>query len=155
MPFPMLRVPKAEKKLTAISTDIARMKTCKYPSAFALTRMLYPFVMPKYRSLLHEADRGFVVSDKCISCGTCTRVCPCKNIVMENGRPTFRHQCNFCMACVAYCPKGAFNYVVNPEMKKKCNHFFIRILKLPSKRKRYHNPFVTATDMAMDRKYIK
>lgn len=155
MPFPKLRVPKAEKKLAAICAEIAGRKTCKYSKSFVLTRMLYPHVMPKYRRILHEADMGFVVSDKCVSCGTCARVCPCKNIVIENGKPSFRHQCNFCMSCVAYCPMGAFNYAVSPEMKEKYNYPLVKIMKLPAKRKRYHNPFVTAADITADRKYIE
>lgn len=155
MPFPKLRVPKTEKKLTAISHDIIGMKICKYPRASFLTRTLYPSVMPKYRSILHEVDSGFVVTDKCVSCGTCARVCPCKNIVMEYGKPSFRHQCNFCMSCIVYCPMRALNYAISPEMKEKYNYFFIRILKLPNGRKRYHNPFVSAADISTDRKHIK
>lgn len=155
MPSPKRRVPHAEKKLAGISAEIAGRKARSYPRAFVLTRMLYPHVMPKYISILHEADRGFVISDKCISCGTCARVCPCKNIVMENGRPSFLHQCNFCMACVAYCPKGAFDYVVSPEMREKYDYPIVKLMKLPGGRKRYHNPFVSAADLSADRKYIK
>lgn len=155
MPFPKLRVPKAEKKLVSICREIAERKTRPYPKAFLLTKILYPHVMPKYRSVLHEADRGFVISDQCISCGTCAKVCPCRNIVMENGKPTFKHQCNFCMACVAYCPKGAFAYTVGSDLKEKYNDPILKIMKLPGKRKRYHNPFVSAADISADRRHIK
>lgn len=155
MPSPKRRVPKAEKKLAVICTEIAGRKTCRYPRAFFLTRALYPHVMPKYRNILHDSDRGYVISDRCVSCGTCAKVCPCRNIVMENGRPTFRHQCNLCMACVTYCPAGAFNYVVSPEMREKYPYLFIRLQKLPAGRKRYHNPFITAADLAADRKHIR
>lgn len=155
MPSPKWRVPKAEKQLNVICTEIAERKTCKYPKAFLLTRMFYPYIMPKYRSILHETDTGFVISDRCVSCGTCAKVCPCKNIVMENGRPSFRHQCNFCMACVAYCPKGAFDYAISPELKEKYNDPLMKLMKLSPRRKRYHNPFVTAADLAADRMHIK
>lgn len=155
MPFPKHRVRTAEQKLALIASDISNRKKRKYPKAFILTKLLYPYLMPKYIRNLHNADMGFIITDKCISCGTCAKVCPCKNIVMENGRPTFKHQCNFCMSCVSYCPKGAFEYTVNPEMKKKCDYFLIKFLKLPEKRKRYHNPFITASDIAADKRYIK
>jgi formate hydrogenlyase subunit 6/NADH:ubiquinone oxidoreductase subunit I/flavodoxin len=154
MPFPKLWVPKMEKNLTAISVDITRMKTRKYPKASALTRIMYPSAV-KYINALHEADKGFVVTDKCVSCGTCARVCPCKNIVMENGKPSFKHRCNFCMSCVAYCPVWAINYGVSPELKEKQNDFLFKNGKLTSKRKRYHNPFVSASDISTNRKYIK
>lgn len=154
-PFPKLTVPKSEKDLISISADIAEMKTRKYPRAFAFIRMLYPSVMPKYINILHEADRGYIISGKCVSCGICAKACPCDNIVMKDGKPSFKHQCNFCMACVAYCPKGAFNYSVSSEMKQEFNNFFVKFLKLPQKRKRYHNPFISAADISASRKYIK
>ena len=155
MPFSKLRVPETEKKLKAISADIVGMKTRKYPRASALIRMLYPSMMPKFLSFLHEADKGFVVTDQCVACGTCARVCPCKNIGMEDGKPSFRHQCNFCMSCVAYCPVKAINYAASPELKETQSDFLFKNAKLTRKRKRYHNPYVSASDISADRKHIK
>jgi len=57
--------------------------------------------------------------------------------------------------CVAYCPKGAFDYTISPEMKEKYNYSLLKIMKLPGKRKRYHNPFVSAADISADRRHIK
>lgn len=157
-PSPKMRVPRTEKKLTSISEDIVGMKKNKYPKAFVLTRMLYSTIMPKYRRMLHDGDKGFVVTDKCVSCGTCVKVCPRRNIIMEDKKLLFSHQCSFCMACVSYCPVEAITYTVNAEMKEKYKYkyFFIRILKLPSdsRKKRYHNPFISVADMAADRQHI-
>lgn len=154
MPFPKLRVPHAEKKLARLAREIAAKTTRPFPKAFMLTKALYPSVMPKYRRFLPQADRGFVITDRCVACGRCAKVCPCQNIVMENGRPTFQHRCSFCMACVAYCPQKAFQYVISPEMKAAIDDPLVRLMKLPAKRKRYHNPYITAADLAADRRHI-
>ena len=154
MPFPRLRVPHAERKLTGIAKEIASQTHRDYPKAAASIRWLYPHVMPRYRAFLPQSDRGFVVSDACISCGTCAKVCPCQNIVLQNGKPTFLHQCSFCMACVSYCPKRAFEYVVNPEILSKLNDPLVKIMKLPPKRKLYRNPYIVAADLAANRKHI-
>ncbi|MBW7571877.1 EFR1 family ferrodoxin [Caproiciproducens sp. AGMB10547] len=152
MPFPKLWVPRTEKRLTVISAEIAKQKFRKYPRASALIRMMYSS-SEKYTNMLHEADRGFVVTNKCVGCGTCTKVCPCNNILMKDGKPSFMHQCNFCMSCVGYCPKKAINYKVSPEMKEK--YPFIRNFNLTEKRKRYHNPHVSIADISADRNYIE
>ena len=55
-------------------------------------------------------DKGFNVSDDCIGCEICEKVCPVSNIKMENNKPTFHHNCEQCMACVQWCPKKAINY---------------------------------------------
>ena len=53
--------------------------------------------------------------EKCIRCGKCARLCPVKNIVMEE-YPRFLDRCVSCQRCVAFCPPGAIvvpgkNYV--------------------------------------------
>lgn len=57
-----------------------------------------------------KKDKGFNVSNDCISCGICEKVCPVNNITMVNNKPSFQHDCEQCMACVQWCPKQAINY---------------------------------------------
>ena len=57
---------------------------------------------------------------------------------MENKKPTFQHHCNQCMACISFCPKEAINFP-----------YFTR------KRKKYHNPYINANDIALDEKYYE
>ncbi len=55
--------------------------------------------------------RKFWVSDKCVSCGLCERVCPVVAITMRDGRPTWNmSHCAHCMACIHNCPKEAIEY---------------------------------------------
>jgi Pyruvate/2-oxoacid:ferredoxin oxidoreductase delta subunit len=153
-PFPKLRVPATERKLTKISGMIQRRATNRYAKAGVLTKLIYPKMMPKYRAVQTEADKGFFISNDCISCGVCSKVCPKRNIEMRNGHPVFLHHCSCCMACISYCSKKAIQYHVPPEQLEKINTPFMRMMKLPDKRMRYHNPHVLANDLIANRKHI-
>jgi ferredoxin len=50
---------------------------------------------------------GFKVDkEKCTKCGLCVKICPVKNIKLDNF-PVHGHRCNFCMRCVSWCPQKA------------------------------------------------
>ena len=74
--------------------------------------------------------KGFVVTDACIGCGQCERLCPRGNIRMVNGRPQIGTDCIQCLGCLQYCPKQA-----------------IHMGGVTVKRERYHNPNVTANEL--------
>ena len=59
---------------------------------------------------LFVKDKGFTVSDKCISCGKCALRCPLNNISIEGGKPVWKGRCTHCMACICYCPTSAIEY---------------------------------------------
>ncbi|OUO90307.1 flavodoxin [Gordonibacter sp. An230] len=61
-----------------------------------------------YRCFVH--DKGFSVSNECISCGRCAARCPLNNIRLEGGRPTWQGTCTHCMACIGGCPTEAIEY---------------------------------------------
>jgi ferredoxin len=52
----------------------------------------------------------FVVEDSCKGCGNCAQICPRSNIVIENGRPVFQHNCELCHACIQWCPNFAIKH---------------------------------------------
>lgn len=61
-----------------------------------------------YPLLVHA--KKFTVTDACVSCGKCTRVCPLNNVHMKNGRPVWGKSCTHCMACICRCPQEAIEY---------------------------------------------
>ena len=151
-PSPKLRVPKTEKKLKLIAAEIADRKKRDYPKASRFIKNRIDKVMIPYMELQKYADNPFTISDECISCGLCSRVCPCGNLTLENGKPTFHHHCSNCMACVVNCPKRAIGYNITGEDKKLLNAMssktpLVKIMGLPKKRKLYRNPFITASDL--------
>ena len=64
---------------------------------------------PVYYKLIVHAN-GFHVSEKCIHCGKCAKLCPLNNIDMVNGTPAWGKKCTHCMACICGCPKEAIEY---------------------------------------------
>ena len=50
------------------------------------------------------------VTDACIGCGKCERVCVLKNISIREGRPIWGEECTHCMACICGCPTEAIEY---------------------------------------------
>lgn len=157
-PFPSakLRVPKTERKILKIANDLLLRKERDYPRASAFIRRKRERVMTPYLELQKYADYPFTVSSDCISCGLCSRVCPCRNIVIENGKPAFQHHCANCMACIVSCPKRAIGYNINAGDRKLLDASgskatLVRIMGLPEKRKLYRNPHISVTDLAKDR----
>ena len=54
--------------------------------------------------------RAFAVSDACIGCGQCARLCPTNNITLQEGTPVWGGDCTHCMACICRCPTEAIEY---------------------------------------------
>ena len=54
-------------------------------------------------------DRSYHTDEGCASCGTCAKVCPVGNIKIVDGRPSWQHRCENCLACVNWCPRKAIH----------------------------------------------
>jgi ferredoxin len=86
-----------------------------------------------FAELVLSADRSFRVSGACNGCGICARICPVRNIVMEDHRPSWQHRCENCLACYQWCPQKAIGG------------------EIVSHNPRYHHPDVTLEDMIHQR----
>ena len=79
-----------------------------------------------YKGFFHFAphmDKHFNVSDACIHCGICQKVCPVNNIELgQDGKPYFKHHCEQCLACIHHCPTKAINYKNNTQDRKRYTH---------------------------------
>ena len=60
--------------------------------------------------LLFVHAKKFKVTDACVSCGICEKVCPLNNVQMKDGKPVWGDNCTHCMACICKCPKEAIEY---------------------------------------------
>ena len=155
-PFPpeKLMIPYMEKKINRIGKEISEKKNRAYPPMAWLTRKLYSKLMTPYMEVEQEYDKGFYTDERCVGCEICSRICPTQNITIQKKQPVWNHHCHGCMACVAYCPAKAIQFKT-PEAYEKLNTAISKRLCLPEKRKRYHNPFITATDLMVDKQYIE
>ncbi len=63
---------------------------------------------PFYRLFVNA--KGFHTTDLCNGCGFCEQHCPCSNIHMISGKPSWGEHCTHCMACINGCPQLAVEY---------------------------------------------
>ena len=124
---------KAQERIGEVAETIERGLIIR-PAISPISSLLRRFIYPGFIGQVHGADKDFIADEKCTSCGTCTRVCPVQNIVMENDKPSWKHQCELCLACLHFCPVAALQW--GPKTVK---------------RGRYKNPSVTVGDMKKQR----
>lgn len=77
--------------------------------------------------------KKFEVTDACVGCGQCEKLCPKGNIKLVGGKPQLGTNCIGCLSCLQYCPKEA-----------------IVLTKKSVKREHYHNPNVSAQELMQD-----
>lgn len=81
-------------------------------------------------------DQKYVVTDKCIGCGICSKVCSCKNVELVDGKPLWKHNCQGCLACFHYCPQYAIVYNGKGEEIPHYHHPNVSAMELE---KYYHS----------------
>ncbi|MEG1870134.1 MAG: EFR1 family ferrodoxin [Oscillospiraceae bacterium] len=121
----------SDKEIPKIIEDIRSKVTNEVPP---MKKTFLTGYLNKLRDGYPASDRNFVINNSCTGCGTCASICPANNIEMFDGKPTFKHKCEHCMACLHWCPNKAIDY------KKKTQ-----------KRNRYHNPRIQLSEMIIKR----
>ena len=144
-----------KKNVTALCETVNTRKTGGFDTpnifvgkAYALVKLLTPALIPyfknmtlrhmgefsasanlPYEDLMHRMDSSFVLNEKCTGCGICAQVCPVRNIELCEDRPVWQHHCEFCLACLHWCPQKAIDTRAFPGLV------------------RYHHPDVKLSDM--------
>ena len=80
-----------------------------------------------------EMANNFRVNGNCTGCGTCCRVCPDKNIKINEGKPTWGNMCEQCMACIQWCPCKSIEYSNKTEKRTRYRHPDVNITDIISK----------------------
>ncbi len=117
----------AERKITTISETIKEKKAQTFEHAGNVPfRYIANPINRAFCGLSAGLDRHFHVSDCCIGCGKCERICSGENITLRERKPVWSHRCEMCMGCINVCPVKAIDFG-----------------RLTQKRERYLNPNVT------------
>lgn len=102
-------VEQAEPCIAGLAEKIKAGESFASPSASLGEKLQSGPVNPLFYALFVH-DKGFSVSDRCVSCGKCALRCPLNNIDLEDGRPVWKGTCTHCMACIGGCPVEAIEY---------------------------------------------
>lgn len=133
--LPLVSVEKSQARCEKIAVDIAknvqkreisRKKKPGHNPFNTIENKVWP-------AIAKTKVKKFAVSDACIGCGQCVRVCPRENIKLENGRAVIGKDCTQCLGCLQFCPNKA-----------------ISIGKITDKREHFHNPKVYAADLVQE-----
>lgn len=122
-----------KEQLAAVKKDLSSRQKYWKPVSEEDRQM----VMNYQEYLKENPDQGwkgivFHVTDACVSCDICTKVCPAGCIHLENGRAVHcTDGCQKCLACIQNCPQNAIRMNV-PE---------------PNENHRYRNANVTLTQL--------
>ncbi|MBR4016001.1 MAG: EFR1 family ferrodoxin [Anaerotignum sp.] len=96
--------------------DFFRVKRGKYSNIVpkAVNSLLCGFVMK---------TKPFYVTEDCISCGLCEKICNSGCITMAAGRPVWMEEhCSLCLACLNRCPKAAIQYGKKTKKRQRYVH---------------------------------
>ena len=123
----------ADKKIQEIAKKIQKGITVR-PGFSPFSSLLKRFMYDGFMRQLHEADRQFVSDEKCTHCGTCSRVCPVKNILMVEEKPEWQHHCELCMACLNLCPAQAIQWTEKTKNRGRYRHPDLKIADMKAQR---------------------
>jgi ferredoxin/flavodoxin len=117
----------SEKDLLPIIQSIKNKEVNKLSITEPLQEIAYKILI----KFPPNMDKNYNVSDRCIKCGICKKVCPVNNIDFdENSKPYFKHNCEQCVACIQFCPAKAINYKDKTQDRKRYTHPAIKYTEL-------------------------
>lgn len=123
----------AEERIEEIATALLEgRRHAPETSSWLVDRfgaMVHGMALKTFRTM----DGNFQVGDACKGCGTCARVCPRGNIALDGTRPSFRHDCEFCHACVQWCPSFAIRHPGFDQEPNQYRHPGIRVSDIAAK----------------------
>ena len=98
---------KADEKLKEAAE---RIRQGDYP-AEGLTIFAHIAGLFGQRLWFYKKTAGYTdqlkINQDCVGCGKCAKICPMKNITMENRRPHPGSKCTMCYRCICNCPQKA------------------------------------------------
>jgi ferredoxin len=112
----------ALKKIDRIAAIVGRNEQLPPEKGPLWQNIIFSAIYRKSLPYVARMDKSFWADEKCNACGICKNVCPAANIVMQGGRPVWRHNCQQCFACIHWCPESAIQYGKGTAAKKRYRH---------------------------------
>jgi len=97
----------ANEVVPSITKDIMSLKPHFEKKSFG--SKMSTFIGHSQRFGAPIMGKFFYAKKDCIYCGKCVKICPKKNIIMDEKFIRFKWRCCNCMRCVSQCPKNAIS----------------------------------------------
>ena len=117
---------KVDAQIAAICADLSARKAMIAPVTDA-DRAAHQAYLSRIRQMPPDVFQHFIkVTDTCIGCGICEKVCPSGSIRVVGGKAVHTPgSCQTCLACVHACPQKAIGLAVpekNPAVRYRNEH---------------------------------
>lgn len=115
-----------EEHIVAIRTDICNRKNM-IAQVTDIDRVAHQQFLDRMKQMPPDAwQHLFRVTNTCVGCGICEKVCPSASVRIINGTAThIPGNCQTCLACIHACPQKAIQLVIpekNPNARYRNEH---------------------------------
>lgn len=122
---------RVDEHIAAIKTDIQLRRNLIQIAAKGETEFYEGYIALKQKNGPMYTFPLYRVTEDCVGCGTCSRVCPCGCIQMDETQPKYDYtRCANCMACIQACPTKAIQFASinepNPNARYRNVHISLQ-----------------------------
>ncbi|NTW05248.1 MAG: 4Fe-4S ferredoxin [Peptococcaceae bacterium] len=104
------RFQQAEKTLSNIAEKVTNRVIMPVEKGPIWQRLLFTGLYKLAFPYVAKMDNRFWVTEDCNHCNICIKICPSKNIKLEDNQLLWSNNCEQCLSCIQWCPKEAIQY---------------------------------------------
>ena len=124
--FPELDTPEIERRIRTAAEGIGAIAAAIRNGEHLKSRHIWLFevlITLPFNPVWYRIGQGvsdFHVTDRCVGCGKCARLCPLNVIEIVQKKPVWHGKsCAHCMSCIQNCPTEAIEYGKITQKKKR------------------------------------